>query len=341
MRNEQPAAEAIRKYLTQILGNEPQELSIERKSLRGGLESSSVNLVTTRFRDGSDRTRMLRFVCKELRDRGVREAAIYSRLAAKHAGHLSPRLIAVEYTGPDRALLWVEAVRRTRAWPWRDMLVADELLGRLARFHRSATGLTVDLPEWDYGLELRSMAEATWGALDGCRMNPELSVLASDLPALKRLVLQLSNLRRQLLSERPFASCAIHGDVHPGNAVVRRRSGGDEPVLLDWGRARLGSPLEDVSSWLQSLGYFEETARRHHDRLLTGYLSALGLERRLTSTIRAAYWMAGASNALSGALLHHLCLALDERQSAGSRAKAAAAARDWLRVIRRADAWCS
>lgn len=325
----------------QFLGEEPQELSIERKSLRGGLESSSVDLVTTRFRATSNRTRMIRFVCKELRYRAVREAAIYSWLAAKHQGDLSPRLIAVEYAGPERALLWVEAVRRTRAWPWRNLAAADELLGRLARFHISSSGRTADLPEWDYDSELQGMAEATWAALDGCRTDPDACVLAGDLPALTRLVLLLPRLRRQLLSERPFVSSAIHGDVHPGNALVRRRGGADEPVLLDWGRARVGSPLEDVSSWLQSLGYFEETARRHHDRLLTGYLSALGLERKLTSGTRAAYWMAGASNGLSGALLHHLCLAQDERQSAASRANAVAAARDWLRVMRRADAWCS
>jgi hypothetical protein len=118
---------------------------------------------------------------------------------------------------------------------------------------------------------------------------------------------------------------------------VRRRAGKDEPVLIDWGRARIGSPLEDVSSWLQSLGYWEPEARRRHDTLFAGYLSARGLERRLSADLRAAYWVAGACNALSGALQHHLWVARTGRD-VSARASAARSARDWLRVIRRAAA---
>jgi aminoglycoside phosphotransferase (APT) family kinase protein len=37
----------------------------------------------------------------------------------------------------------------------------------------------------------------------------------------------------------------IHGDAHPGNAIIRQRTATQEAILLDWGRARIGSPLED------------------------------------------------------------------------------------------------
>ena len=147
----------------------------------------------------------------------------------------------------------------------------------------------------------------------------------------------MPELRRQLLAAAPFGTAVIHGDLHPGNAVLRRRRG--EVVLLDWGRTRLGSPLEDVSSWLLSLGGWEPEARRRHDTLFAGYLAARGWESRLTPPLRAAYWVAGASNALAGALLHHLTIATDPRVSPLRRGVAARAAFGWGRVLRRADAW--
>jgi Ser/Thr protein kinase RdoA (MazF antagonist) len=314
---------------------------VESKPLSGGLEASEVTLVTVRYRDDAGRPQMFRAVLKELSGWTVREAVIYECLARRHAGGMSPRLLAVDRSAPNRAVICIEAVRRTRAWPWRDLTAADELLARLARFHIAARSAAAALPAWDYENELSTLAEDTWAAVDRCRYHPDLQGLARGLPAVKRIALARPRLRRQLLSEFPFGSGPIHGDVHPGNALVRRRGRGDEPLLLDWARARVGSPLEDVSSWLQSLGYWEGEARRYHDRLLGGYLSSFGLERKLTSGIRAAYWMAGASNAFAGALLHHVCVAEDERLTAPRRAAAHQAARDWLRVIRRADAWWS
>jgi aminoglycoside phosphotransferase (APT) family kinase protein len=331
----------IRRWVERLAAEPMREASIERKALGGGLEAPEVALVTARYRDSSNRARMLRFVVKRLEGRAVREAAVYQRLAATYATDVSPRLFGVEHAEGDRALLCIEAVRRVRAWPWRDLSIAGELLARLARFHAAAAEAAPEVPEWDYEAELRILAEATRTTVDRCRLNPDLSALARGLPPLDRIVLALPRFRSQLLSERPFARAPIHGDVHTGNALVRRRGRGDEPVLLDWGRARTGSPLEDVSSWLQSLGFWEQAARRYHDTLFSAYLSAFGMERKLTAQIRAAYWMAGASNALAGPLLHHLSIVGDERQSASRRAAAFQAARDWLRVVRRADAWWS
>jgi hypothetical protein len=92
----------------------------------------------------------------------------------------------------------------------------------------------------------------------------------------------------------------------PGNVLMSRRDRQDKLILLDWGRARVASLVEDVSSWLQSVSYWEPECRQHHDRLLAAYLSTLGMDGSPTDSVRAAYWMAAASNALSGALLHHL-----------------------------------
>jgi hypothetical protein len=76
-----------------------------------------------------------------------------------------------------------------------------------------------------------------------------------------------------------------------------------------WLAARPGAPLEDVSAWVQSLGHWEPQARRYHDTLVRQYLAARGLEPRLDRTFRRLYWIAGACNALAGALRYHFVTA--------------------------------
>jgi aminoglycoside phosphotransferase (APT) family kinase protein len=157
------------------------------------------------------------------------------------------------------------------------------------------------------------------------------------LKTVERAVETLPAMRQALASAHPL--CVLHGDAHAGNVVV---CPGDPPriVLLDWGRARMGSPLEDVSSWLQSLGFWEWEVRRRHDSLLRSYLLARGWDDRLTPELRSLYWFAAASNALAGALRYHLAVANDPDRGEWDRYQSAKAAQDWLRMIRRADvAW--
>ncbi|MFC4175434.1 phosphotransferase [Microvirga sp. GCM10011540] len=326
----------VRTMLVRIAGEQMLQAQVDRQPFGGGMEASQVELVTARYREGG-LPRLLRVVMKRLQGRPAREAAIYEGLVAHCASRISPRLLAVEHSD-DSVLLCLEAIRRTASWPWRNLSAGSELLVRLAHFHRIAGEADAEIPAWDYEAELGLLAEATWTALDRCRSQPGLSALARDLPALRRIVLERVRLREQLLAEHPFGCRPIHGDVHPGNVLVCRRGQGAEPVLLDWGRARLGSPLEDASSWLQSLRVWEPEAGRRHDTLLAAYLSAFGADGGLTSSVRDAYWIAGASNALSGALLHHLQRAQEPALCARRRAAAFTAARDWLRVLRRASA---
>ncbi|HEX2150636.1 MAG TPA: phosphotransferase [Stellaceae bacterium] len=309
--------------------------------MKGGIEAAHVALATVRYRDAAGRQRVLRYVRKQLSGRGLREAAVHQQLAATYAARMSPRFFAIEPHSPGVAVLCIEAIRRTRSWPWRDPPIRGLVLQRIAELHAGVQGAAVALPPWDYDSEVKLSAEATLVAVACCRTDPDLAVLGKHVAPLRRIVLALPRLRRELLSERPFASVPIHGDLHTGNVLLRRSGPDEEPVLLDWGRTRIGSPFEDVSSWLQSLGYWEPEARRFHDTLLATYLSAFGMEQRLTSQIRAAHWVAGASNALAGALLYHLSVAADRHRSKARRCSAMHAANDWLRVIRRADAWCS
>ena len=322
-----------------LAGEGARDVKVEQSALTGGTEASEVALMTIRYCDHRGRSRQLRLVVKRLSGRAAREAAVYRRLVSAHACNLAPRLLAVGHPEQGSVLLCIEAIRRVRAWPWHDLRIGRELLVRLARFHLSAARARTAVPEWDYEAELAIAAEATRTAIDACRVHPDLSVLARDLRVVERMVLEHRRLRRQLMAEAPFGCRPIHGDVHSGNALVCRRGNALVPVLLDWGRARLGSPLEDVSSWLQTLRRWEPEAQRCHDTLLGAYLSALGMERTLNAQVRGAYWMAGASNALAGALLHHLSIAADPGLGTARRRVAFEAARDWLRVVRRAHAW--
>lgn len=333
----------IASLLARTHGSPPVELRLERRALRGGLESDGVARIAARFHDPAGRRRVFSFVEKRLTGSAAREAAVYEELVSRYADELSPRLLAAERPGEGRAALYLEALRPVNAWPWRDVGAAHAVLRGVARLHATpvAADVLVTLAGWDYEAELREAAAVTLERLEHCR-RAGLASLGAGLRWTRRVVRALPAIRRYLLESGPLGCSVIHGDLHPGNAVIRRRRGRHEPVLLDWGRARLGSPLEDVANWLQTLGKWEPEARRRHDTLLVGYLEARGRGRTLDADLRAAYWLAGASNALSGALAHHLSVVLDARAPESSRNVAHYVAREWLRVLRRADAcWCA
>ena len=115
-----------------------------------------------------------------------------------------------------------------------------------------------------------------------------------------------------------------------------RRSRHSGPAGL--GARSDGSPLEDVASWLQSLGFWEPAVKRKHDTLLGAYLRARGLPARPSRAIRDVYWLASASNCLAGALGYHLHMAANHASTSRERVAAVHAAGDCMRVIRRADA---
>jgi len=339
MQSQEQILSRARVFLARSLGEAAACACLEGKALRGGTEASSVVMVTARYHDRTGRPAMQRIVVKHLRGRAAREGMIYESLLPNHAGRLAPRMLGRLPLEADGSLLFIEAIRRAQAWPWRDLRLGEDLLRRLAALHAGSPPAVQAMPDWDYMAELQTMAEAAYAALDACRLHPDLAVLARERRRVERIVLGLPALRAGLLAEQPFGIRLLHGDMHAGNALVCRRGRGVEPVLIDWGRARLGSPFEDVSSWLQSLRFWEPQVQRFHDSLLKAYLSGLGLPQRLTTQVRAAYWVAAACNALAGALLYHLHMARDPYQGTVRRAAAFHAARDWLRVLRRAAAW--
>ena len=320
------------------------EPRIETRALRGGLESPAVLAVEARFRDQRDRLRRETFVVKLLSGGPAREAGIYERLVTRRAADFAPALLGIERLDAGRCLLVLERIRPVRRWPWRDTAAARDLIVGLARLHASAPldEAAASLPTWDYEGELQARSATAVEILEGLPRDGGFAPLRRSLSSLRRVAGQLPEMRRQLLDLPGLGRAVLHGDVHPGNAMMRRQSARDVPVLLDWGRARTGSPLEDVASWLQSLGFWEPEAQRRHDTLLGAYLEARGLPFRADRELRDAYWIAAASNVLAGALLIHLWTARDRPAGSPAREKAVQAARDALRIIRRADAcWLS
>ncbi|HYO11880.1 MAG TPA: phosphotransferase [Thermoanaerobaculia bacterium] len=329
---------ALSAFVGRQAGGPVRELEMDIRPLRGGLESAAVARVGARFLDQRGKARLLSFVVKRLEGEPAREAEIYETLLGSLAPGFSPGLLGIDRMAADRCLLFLEPIRPVRRWPWRETELAGLVLDQLAQLHAEASfeGKALPLPSWDYDAELQRSARETLAFLAELPRDEDLLPLRRALAALRRMVFALPDFRRHLLDFPLLGRSVIHGDVHPGNALVRVRDTQERPVLLDWGRARIGSPLEDVSSWLQSLGYWEPQARRRHDTLLVRYLRARGLPPRLDRDLRDAYWLAGASNALSGALAYHLWRGM-RASGPNERASSLHSAGDCLRVIRRAD----
>jgi aminoglycoside phosphotransferase (APT) family kinase protein len=310
------------------------EARFEMEPLHGGLVSQ-VFLVSARFVDPSGRSRSRRMVMKRLEGRERREAHIYEALLKETT--LAPRSMGVQRDADGRQFLFLEALPLSEEWPWTEVEASRTVLRRAAEVHAmgAPAHVTQHLPDWDYEAELVAEGHEAVELLWRARRNPLLEASRFARP-LSRIVEAVPAIRQQLLAFQPFGRTLIHGDLHCGNVrVLPADHVGSPVVFIDWARTRIGSPLEDVSSWLQSLGFWEQVAKQRHDTLLCDYLDAGGYSRRLDADLRSAYWLAGACNALGGALTHWLRLATRET---GAADRAVALARDWLRIVRRADA---
>lgn len=294
--------------------------------------------VVLRAREPTGRSHKLSLMAKQLEGATAREAAVYRQLlTSRGLSACLPRVFRVDELSHERAIVFLEYVQRVSTWPWRDISASATVMQHLASLHRMHTGTGAVLPAWDYETTLRESAITTLEQLRRMRRDPEFAWLRRSLPSLDRLVNALPARRSELLAFDSFGKTLIHGDLHPGNVIVRKRDARPAPVFIDWARARTGSALEDVSSWLQTLAYWEPEVRRRHDTLLSCYLSAMGHENGLRSHVREAYWIAAGCNALAGALRYH-CWKAGTASSSRQRAGAAHAARDWLRIVERASA---
>lgn len=298
----------------------------------GGLEGG-VSMVSASVLTDEGRRHSGSFVLKAL-DPEHREAAVYRWLAASGLSDLAPRMLGATVLD-GRPQLVLERVRPATRWPWRQMDHAGAVVDALARLHASGDVDTFvrDVPAWRYGEEIAAGAAGTLAVLHGA--GREGYVDPREVRPAVKVAERLDDIGREIAAS--FVPAVLHGDAHPGNAMMAASHGTRVPKLVDWQRARVGSPLEDLCSWLQSLACWEPAVRQRHDTLLRRYYRARGHTAGPGRDLRDAYWLAGARNAFAGALRYHLVILLDPAAPARARTRSQQAARDWLRIIRRAS----
>ncbi len=323
------AAFAARHY-----GEDPGRLRLKLQKMHGGLCASVVR-VRVYFADPRRRPRTSVFVLKRLAGLDVRELGAYRSLSRSACARIAPRLLGAERAGVHEIYLYLEFVPPFDPWPWADVEASELVLGRLAAVHESLA--PEEFPRWDYDRELRESARTTVETVEAAARLPEFAAVRRFLPSVRRLESALASVRAQLVGGA-WPRAFLHGDAHTGNAIIRREGKSHAAILLDWGRSRSGSALEDVCSWLQSLSFWEPEPKRRHDTLLRKYLVGRGMADELGSELRERYWLAGASNAFAGALRYHVIQMGTTFNPHPVRAAAAAAVRDWLRILARADA---
>lgn len=319
--------EQLAEFVAFECGVDPSALRLSATAIGGGLECD-VRRVRVRVADGSCRWPES-VVVKELRGHHRRELQVYRLLARVLPNPLAPQVLAVARQR-DADYLVLADVPSAEAWPWAHTPAAAAVCRSLARLHTVAPTRARSIA-WDFDSELQASAQRTLElaiALSG-RGRPRYWRRLGDL---RRVVAALPRMR-EVLSHQ---TALIHGDVHPGNVLLPTVGADPAVVLIDWGRARVGSPLEDVASWLQSLGAWEPQARRFHDTLLRAYLAARGDGVRLDRELRTRYVLAGASNGLAGAIRYHLWRASDPAVPESGKLEAARGLYAWQRLVRQA-----
>jgi hypothetical protein len=298
-------------------------VAIDLERVRGGLESEVALARVTTTAPHVPR----QLVIKVLGGDGVREAGIYAALGRHLRLSPSPRIFGEQILA-EQHYIYMEVVPAV-IWPWSQTGHAAAVCQELAQLHAAA--LPPEPFAWNYDDLLTVSAARTLDLAQHLR-DATGTRYWSRLGDLRRVIDALPVLRAQLLGAE---SVVIHGDVHPGNAMVRDTGEHARVTLIDWGRARVGSPMEDVASWLHSLGCWEPAARRRHDTLLRAYCVARGLQWPASATLRRLYWFAAVSNGLSGAIAYHLGVIADPTRDDVSRANSRTALHAWTRVVRR------
>jgi hypothetical protein len=315
--------------------NSASDVEFEAIPLIGGLENCGVFRIELTWTAPHGQFCSDRFVVKRLLGGATREIAVWKALAGTTAAQAMPAMYGTEWLGQNEAHLYQEFIQQDLPWPWADTSTSISVLTTLAHVH-SAMPLSGDsLESWDFESDLIESAKTTIALFASAVYSGAALGDRPMLRPLERIMQTLPAMRTALKSAGP--TTFLHGDLHAGNAIVRSQNGVRTAVLLDWGRARFGSPLEDVCSWLQSVGFWEPEVRRRHDTLLRSYLRARDLSEHVSPELRELYWMAAACNAMAGSLRYHLAVMLDFARSEEQRYWAFRALQDSLRIIRRAD----
>ena len=268
-----------------------------------------------------------RFIVKELRGLQRREVSLYRELWERHPGTPLAALLG-SCVEEQQEYLFLEHVDVASSWPWAQIDACADVCRELARFHDREVAVEMG-SDWDYERELEHSAASTLAEATRSR-DADGKRIWKRLGDLRRVVRALPEMRRALLAN---GEVFLHGDMHPGNVMVRPDG---RVVLIDWGRARRGSAWEDIASWLHSLACWVPEARRRHDTLLRCYLQHRARPQGLTASVRQLYHSASACNGLAGAIRYHIWVLAESDASQSARAMSRQALHAWERVIRHA-----
>ena len=162
-----------------------------------------------------------------------READVYELLWRHFGRPPAVRLLGREIAG-GATYLYLEDAQPSALWPWSDTQRAGAVCRPLARLHDDGT-LPYEVFLWDYEAYLARSARSTLelatdapDARDACGQR-----LWRRVGDLRRVAAALPRIRRRLLAG---ATTVIHGDMHPGDVILRAAD--REVVLIDWARAR-------------------------------------------------------------------------------------------------------
>lgn len=316
----------IRRFLASVSSADAESVRFALQPLQGGLESA---VCVIQESGGSESPR---FVVKRVSGGQRREADAYAAL--QRSGYVyAPKLHAVEPGEHDALYLFIDWIQTVDPWPWQNLTHAEALVDALAHLHSSDISPSTE-SLWDYDSALIDAGRTAAATIQGMSA-PDMVRVRRGRAAVAAISAALPQIRQWMHEDGRFRPCFIHGDAHPGNAMVPGGEG-SLPLLLDWGRCRSGSPLEDLSSWLQTLGLWEPQARRRHDALFRRYLAARGLPPLLDRRTRDHYWLAAACNVMAGALTYRLWVAGECAPGSPERAEAVRLAEDCVRIVVRA-----
>jgi aminoglycoside phosphotransferase (APT) family kinase protein len=298
-------------------------VDLDLQRVHGGLESQVARAII-RSAHPSATNIPRRFMVKELKGTHQREADIYRVLWNSLTDPPAARLLGVEREAVA-SYLYLEDVLPICSWPWREHEASAAVCRALAQLHDARLD-AAPLQPWDADDDLLRSAGETLRVVStaptGTWRRP------GDL---RRVVTALPTIRQRLLD---VDATLIHGDIHPGNVIVRQAHGPCRVALIDWARARIASPLEDIASWLHSLGCWDPEMRRRHDSLLREYLAARRPALTLTAEVRGRYWLASACNGLWGAIRYHVTILGDPSVTGSARWHSRRALDEWERITR-------
>lgn len=323
----------VAEFVSQRWGVPQGQVHVDVEPLHGGLESTVALATISPHQPQSPVPSHL--VIKQLSNGFKREADVYETLWRHLKAPPAVRMFGRQ-SAPGATYLYLERVQARSEWPWSDTRQAAAVCRALARLHDSRE-LPFECFAWDYETELAASAEATLQVADAARDESGRRYWRRS-GDLKRVVAALPAIRAHLLGG---VTAVIHGDMHPGNVLLRQSDADGQVVMIDWARARVGSPMEDVASWLHSLGCWEPQARRRHDTLMRAYLDARAVRCVFGRDLRVEYWFASVSNGLSGAIRYHLAVLSNPIAAPAARYDSHRALAAWTRVVRRAAALVS